>query len=176
MYGVTIWQIPANGGMLTAPYAFHGRDVWRALLGLTSLFVIINGVSSFQIDGMPMFDLIWVQIYEQMKRASIVAALIVQGYVRIRVVLCIHASCGLRSRSPKWWVAWLPNWVFGVVGMLLGGASIAAEIYVITYNWHWQGSQVLPPLINPHLLLVFLISDLCVLFVYDICHSVHNIT
>lgn len=55
--------------MLTAPYAFHGRDVSRALLGLTSLFVIINAVSSFQIDGMPMFDLIESKYTSRMKRA-----------------------------------------------------------------------------------------------------------
>ncbi|KAL6345383.1 hypothetical protein AAG906_015866 [Vitis piasezkii] len=81
-----ILEIPANGGMLTALYAFHGRDVSRALLGLTSLFVIINAVSSFQIDDQ-------------------------------------------EAQNDR--VAWLPNWVFGVVGMLLGGASIAAGIYVI---------------------------------------------
>ncbi|KAK9265526.1 hypothetical protein L1049_001771 [Liquidambar formosana] len=49
-------MIPANGGMLTALYQFHSRDVSRFALGLTSLFVIINAVSSFQIYGMPMFD------------------------------------------------------------------------------------------------------------------------
>lgn len=42
--------------MLTAIYQFHGRDTSQATLGLTSLFVIINAVSSFQIYGMPMFN------------------------------------------------------------------------------------------------------------------------
>ncbi|GAU22690.1 hypothetical protein TSUD_235120, partial [Trifolium subterraneum] len=37
--------IPANGGMLTALYAFHSQDVSRFVLGLTSFFVVVNGVA-----------------------------------------------------------------------------------------------------------------------------------
>lgn len=49
-------QIPTNGGMLTALYQFHYRNVSRSVLGMISLFVIINALSSFQIYGMPIFD------------------------------------------------------------------------------------------------------------------------
>ncbi|KAL6322873.1 hypothetical protein AAG906_020913 [Vitis piasezkii] len=49
-------KIPENGGMLTAIYSYHGRDTSQFVLALTSLLVIINSVSSFQIYGMPMFD------------------------------------------------------------------------------------------------------------------------
>ncbi|CAA0807712.1 Lysine histidine transporter-like 8 [Striga hermonthica] len=49
-------MIPANGGMLTALYAFHSRDIGRPILGLISCFVIVNALSSFQLYGMPMFD------------------------------------------------------------------------------------------------------------------------
>ncbi|KAG0457005.1 hypothetical protein HPP92_022162 [Vanilla planifolia] len=48
-------QIPTNG-ILQALYAFHGRDTSQVVLGLTSLLVVINGLSSFQIYAMPMFD------------------------------------------------------------------------------------------------------------------------
>ncbi|RVW51700.1 Lysine histidine transporter-like 8 [Vitis vinifera] len=122
-------QIPANGGMLTAPYAFHGRDVSRALLGLTSLFVIINAVSSFQIDGMPMFDLIESKYTSRMKRAcpwwprSLFRATF--GYVWFFVYPCF---LWLKIKKPKMMSSLVAETgVFGVVGMLLGGASIAAE-------------------------------------------------
>ncbi|KAL3613889.1 hypothetical protein CASFOL_041963 [Castilleja foliolosa] len=49
-------MIPTNGGMLTALYAFHSRDVARSVLGFISCFVVINALTSFQIYGMPMFD------------------------------------------------------------------------------------------------------------------------
>ncbi|XP_074571764.1 lysine histidine transporter-like 8 [Curcuma longa] len=48
-------MIPASG-ILTALNAFHGADTSRALLGLTTLLVIINSLSTFQIYAMPVFD------------------------------------------------------------------------------------------------------------------------
>ncbi|ERM96412.1 hypothetical protein AMTRI_Chr09g35870 [Amborella trichopoda] len=47
--------IPA-GGMVSALYGFHMKDIPRGLLGLTSLLVVINCLSSFQIYAMPVFD------------------------------------------------------------------------------------------------------------------------
>ncbi|KAI9181750.1 hypothetical protein LWI28_018241 [Acer negundo] len=49
-------QLIPNGGMLAAFYTFHSRDTSRFILGLTTLFMIINAVSSFHIYAMPMFD------------------------------------------------------------------------------------------------------------------------
>ncbi|MCL8600345.1 amino acid transporter [Proteus mirabilis] len=62
-------QIPANGGMLTALYKYHSQDASRVLLGLASLFVIINAVSSFQLYGMPTFDDMESQFTTRWKRA-----------------------------------------------------------------------------------------------------------
>ncbi|KAG7971529.1 hypothetical protein I3843_07G139000 [Carya illinoinensis] len=45
-----------NGGMLNALYKYHADDTPRWLLGLTSLLVVINSLSSFQIYAMPVFD------------------------------------------------------------------------------------------------------------------------
>ncbi|KAK4804790.1 hypothetical protein SAY86_004607 [Trapa natans] len=48
--------IPAHQGMLSALYRYHMHDTSKALLGLTSLLVVINSLSSFQIYAMPVFD------------------------------------------------------------------------------------------------------------------------
>ncbi|GAB2210456.1 hypothetical protein Droror1_Dr00015722 [Drosera rotundifolia] len=48
--------IPANGGMLRALQEYHGHDLPKFLLGITSLLVVINSLSSFQIYAMPVFD------------------------------------------------------------------------------------------------------------------------
>ncbi|XP_008777808.1 lysine histidine transporter-like 8 [Phoenix dactylifera] len=47
--------IPSSG-ILNALYEFHGKDTSRAVLGLTSLLVVINCLSSYQIYAMPVFD------------------------------------------------------------------------------------------------------------------------
>ncbi|KAL0913315.1 hypothetical protein M5K25_016766 [Dendrobium thyrsiflorum] len=48
-------QIPSNG-ILQALYQFHSRDTSKVVLGLTTLLVVINCLSSFQIYAMPVFD------------------------------------------------------------------------------------------------------------------------
>ncbi|KAJ6829651.1 lysine histidine transporter-like 8 isoform X1 [Iris pallida] len=48
-------QIPSKG-ILAALYAFHSKDTSRVLLGITSLLVVINCLTSFQIYAMPVFD------------------------------------------------------------------------------------------------------------------------
>ncbi|KAH6782790.1 Transmembrane amino acid transporter family protein [Perilla frutescens var. frutescens] len=48
--------IPINGGMLSALDEYHREDTPRMILGLASLFVVINCLTSFQIYAMPVFD------------------------------------------------------------------------------------------------------------------------
>ncbi|KAK9946836.1 hypothetical protein M0R45_012279 [Rubus argutus] len=48
--------IPSNGGMLYALNKFHGYDTSKFALGFTSLLVVVNSLSSFQIYAMPVFD------------------------------------------------------------------------------------------------------------------------
>ncbi|KAG5542529.1 hypothetical protein RHGRI_022166 [Rhododendron griersonianum] len=48
--------IPTNGGMQTALYKYHRNDTLKVILGLTSLLVVINCLTSFQIYAMPVFD------------------------------------------------------------------------------------------------------------------------
>ncbi|ONK72788.1 uncharacterized protein A4U43_C04F23240 [Asparagus officinalis] len=47
--------IPQNG-ILTAMFMFHSRDTSSAVLGLTTLLVVINCLAAFQIYAMPVFD------------------------------------------------------------------------------------------------------------------------
>lgn len=51
-----LWQIPSNGGMLTAFFQFHGHDTSKSVKGLVYLLVVIHCLSSFQIYAMPVFD------------------------------------------------------------------------------------------------------------------------
>lgn len=48
-------QTPPEG-ILAALFKQHGNDTSRGVLGLTSLLVVINCLSSFQIYAMPAFD------------------------------------------------------------------------------------------------------------------------
>ncbi|KAF7809608.1 lysine histidine transporter-like 8 [Senna tora] len=61
-------QIPSDGGMLTALYQFHSTDVSRVVLGMISLLVVVNGLCSFQIYGMPIFDDMESQYTKRMKK------------------------------------------------------------------------------------------------------------
>ncbi|XP_073045536.1 lysine histidine transporter-like 8 [Primulina eburnea] len=150
-------MIPPNGGMLVAVFAFHGRDVARWVLGLISSFVIINGVSSFQIYGMPMFDMMESHYTIRFKkpcpwwlRAAIramfgfgcffvavaipflgsVAGLI--GGIALPVTLAYPCFMWLKLKKPTmygptWWL----NWGLGLLGMGLSAALIAAGLYVV---------------------------------------------
>ncbi|KAL3843329.1 hypothetical protein ACJIZ3_000732 [Penstemon smallii] len=151
------YMIPANGGMLTALIAFRGQDVARWVLGLISLFVIINAVSSFQLYGMPMFDEIESIYTRRFKkpcpwwlRSTIralfgygcfflavaipflgsVAGLI--GGIALPVTLAYPCFMWLKIKKPKvysptWWL----NWGLGISGMGLSAILVAAGVYVV---------------------------------------------
>lgn len=150
-------QIPANGGMLSAFYAFHMRDTTQFVLGLASLFVIVNGVSSFQIYGMPMFDVMESMYTRRMKQPCpwwlraimrvffgftcfFVAVAIpflgslggLIGGISLPVTLAYPCFMWLKIKKPKiyspvWWL----NWVLGIFGMVLSVLLTVAGVYVI---------------------------------------------
>ncbi|XP_038886849.1 lysine histidine transporter-like 8 [Benincasa hispida] len=150
-------KIPRNGGMLTALYAFHSRDTSQFLIGLTSLLVIINAVSTFQIYGMPMFDSIEACYTKRKKQAcpwwlriilrtlfgftcffvaiaipflGSLAGLI--GGIALPVTFAYPCFMWLKMKKPKkYGIVWWVNWVLGVLGMGLSFAMIAAGIYVV---------------------------------------------
>ncbi|XP_042991491.1 lysine histidine transporter-like 8 [Carya illinoinensis] len=150
-------QLIPESGVLSALYAFHSRDVSRAVLGLTSLFVIVNAVSSFQIYAMPMFDYMesnytirkkepcpwWLRaVFRAMfgygcfflavavPFLGSLAGLI--GGLALPVTLAYPCFMWLKIKKPKmysgmWWL----NWVLGVLGMALSGTLVAAGVYVV---------------------------------------------
>ncbi|KAL6345431.1 hypothetical protein AAG906_015915 [Vitis piasezkii] len=150
-------KIPSNGGILTALYAFHSQDVSQFVLGLTSLFIIVNAVSSFQIYGMPMFDFMESKYTTRMKKPcpwwlrSLFRAMFGYGCFFVAVAIPFLGSlAGLiggialpvtlaypcfmwlkikkpKTYSPTWWL----NWGLGVLGMGLSSVLIAAGIYVV---------------------------------------------
>lgn len=143
--------------MLAALYQFHSRDVSQGVLGLTSLFVIVNALSSFQIYGMPMFDEMeskytvrkkqpcpwWLRaIFRAMfgfgcffvavaiPFLGSLAGLI--GGIALPVTLAYPCFMWLKIRKPKMYGAmWWLNWFLGVLGMSLSGVLIAAGLYVV---------------------------------------------
>ncbi|XP_030523813.1 lysine histidine transporter-like 8 [Rhodamnia argentea] len=149
--------IPVNGGMLTALYQFHYHNISRFVLGMTSLFVIINALSSFQIYGMPMFDDMESKYTSRKKQPcpwwlrSIFRAMFgfgcffvavaipflgsmagLIGGVALPVTLAYPCFMWLKMKKPKkyssmWWL----NWVLGTLGMLLSILLIAAGLYVV---------------------------------------------
>ncbi|KAL0351675.1 UNVERIFIED_CONTAM: Lysine histidine transporter-like 8 [Sesamum calycinum] len=150
-------KIPENGGILTAIYAFHGRDTSQTILGLISLFVIINALSSFQIYGMPMFDDMESKITKRMKKPcpwwlrvilrvmfgygcffvavaipflGSLAGLI--GGIAVPVTFAYPCLMWIRIKKPKkhsfmWWL----NWGLGISGTLLTVLLVAAGVYVV---------------------------------------------
>ncbi|OVA16028.1 Amino acid transporter [Macleaya cordata] len=49
-------MIPANGGLLDALHDFHEHDTSRFVLGLMTLLIVINSLTTIQIYAMPTFD------------------------------------------------------------------------------------------------------------------------
>ncbi|KAL2489395.1 Lysine histidine transporter-like 8 [Forsythia ovata] len=150
-------KIPENGGMLAAIYAFHGRDASQSVLGLISLFVIINALSAFQIYGMPMFDDMESKYTSRMKNPcpwwlrvifrvmfgygcffvavaipflGSLAGLI--GGVAVPVTFAYPCLMWIKIKKPeKYSLMWSLNWGLGIGGSLLSILLIAAGVYVV---------------------------------------------
>ncbi|XP_071925520.1 lysine histidine transporter-like 8 [Coffea arabica] len=48
--------IPSNGGIMSALDKYHRNDTSKVIPGATSLFIVLNSLTSFQIYAMPVFD------------------------------------------------------------------------------------------------------------------------
>ncbi|PSS21789.1 Lysine histidine transporter-like [Actinidia chinensis var. chinensis] len=149
--------IPKDGGMLTALYVYHSKTVSRSILGLISLFVIINAVAAFQIYGMQMFDDMESKIVKRLKKPCPWWFRVIQramfgygcffvavaipflgsfagliGGIALPVTLAYPCFMYLKIKRPQiygpmWWL----NWGLGVLGMSLSGILIAAGLYVV---------------------------------------------
>ncbi|KAL4335984.1 hypothetical protein GQ457_07G040830 [Hibiscus cannabinus] len=150
-------RIPKDGGMLKALFVFHGQDTSQFILGVTSLFVIINALSSFQIYAMPAFDDMESVYVKKKKKAlpwwsrAIFRALFgygcffvavaipflasftgLVGGVALPVTLAYPCFMWLKVKKPKVFSPiWCINWVLGLLGMALSGVLVAAGLYVV---------------------------------------------
>lgn len=143
--------------MLIALSAFHSTDTSRFVLGLASLFVIVNGVSSFQIYGMPMFDILeslyvrrkkqpcswWLRaliravygffIFFMAVAIPFLASLAgLTGGLALPVTLAFPCFMWLKVKKPKaYGPIWCIHWALGVLGIILSVLVTAAAIYLI---------------------------------------------
>ncbi|KAK1419365.1 hypothetical protein QVD17_28531 [Tagetes erecta] len=153
-------QLIPPSGMLTALFAFHSQDVAKSVLALTSILVIINALSSFQIYGMPVFDELesiyvvrfkkpcpwWLRVIIRgvfgffcfflavaIPFLASLAGLI--GGMSLPVTLVYPCLMWLKVKKPKvykptWWL----NWGLVVLGTILSVLLTAAGVYVIIDN------------------------------------------
>lgn len=149
-------QIP-NGGMLSALKRYHGDDTSKFLLGLTSLIVVINSLSSFQIYAMPVFDNLEARYTSNRNkpcpwwlrssfRASFgclaffiavalpflpsLAGLI--GGIALPITLAYPCFMWTLIKQPqKYSGIWFLNWALGVMGMVLSVLVLSGAIWGI---------------------------------------------
>ncbi|XP_072987418.1 lysine histidine transporter-like 8 [Typha latifolia] len=148
--------IPSDG-ILSAMYKFHSHDVSRVLLGFTTLLVIINCLSSFQIYAMPVFDNLegayvhrnnrpcprWLRsgfraffgslsffIAVAIPFLSDLAGLL--GGISLPVTLAYPCFMWILIKKPnKYSAMWYINWVLGSLGMCLSAVLVIGGIWRI---------------------------------------------
>ncbi|KAI3804057.1 hypothetical protein L1987_32225 [Smallanthus sonchifolius] len=153
-------QLIPPSGMLTALFVYHSQDVAKSILGFTSLLVILNALSTFQIYGMPTFDEMESKYVKRYKKPCewwqrmIIRAVFgftcfflgvaipflanlagLVGGIALPVTLAYPCFMWIRIKKPKvyspmWWL----NWGLGVVGMILSALLISAGIYVVIHD------------------------------------------
>ena len=152
-----ILQIPTNGGMLSALDKYHGNDTPREVLGLTTLFFVINSLTSFQIYAMPAFDNMEFRYTSKNNgpcpwwlRAGIrvffgcltlfisvalpflknLAGLI--GGIALPVTLAYPCLMWIRIKNPqRYSLMWWLNWTLGSLGMILSILLVFGAIWTI---------------------------------------------
>ncbi|PKA56031.1 Lysine histidine transporter-like 8 [Apostasia shenzhenica] len=147
-------KVPPSG-ILQALYTFHAGNVPAAILGLTTLLVVINCLSSFQIYAMPIFDKMEAGYTEKKNRPcprwlrsafrgffvalafllavafpflSDMAALI--GAIALPVTLAYPCFMWVILKKPKRFSAmWYINWSLGSFGMGLSSVLAAGGLW-----------------------------------------------
>uniref|UniRef100_A0A7N0UIC0 Amino acid transporter transmembrane domain-containing protein n=1 Tax=Kalanchoe fedtschenkoi TaxID=63787 RepID=A0A7N0UIC0_KALFE len=153
-------MIPVYGSLLEAFYYYHSMDVSRIVLGLISVFVVVNAASSFQIYGMPSFDQMesgyisikkkpcpwWVRalfriVFGYMCFFGAVAIPFVGsvsgliGGLSLPVTLVYPCFMWLAIKKPAklssiWWL----NWFLGTLGVFLTVATVAGGVYSVLHT------------------------------------------
>ncbi|CAK9178349.1 unnamed protein product [Ilex paraguariensis] len=149
--------IPTNGGMLSALHKYHGHDTAKFILGLTSLFVVINCLTSFQIYAMPVFDNLEFRYTSNMNRpcpwwlrtgfrvffgclAFFIAVALpflpslagLIGGITLPLTLAYPCFMWIRIRKPQLYSSmWYLNWVLGSLGIILSILLVFGAIWTI---------------------------------------------
>ncbi|KAK7283444.1 hypothetical protein RIF29_12962 [Crotalaria pallida] len=149
--------IPSNGGMLSALHKYHKHDTSKFIIGLTSLLVVINSLSSFQIYAMPVFDNLesrytstknrpcprWLRIALRgffgclaffisiaLPFLPSLAGLI--GGIALPITLAYPCFMWIVIKKPsKYSSNWCLNWTLGAVGMILSVLVVTGAIWDI---------------------------------------------
>ncbi|KAK3143986.1 hypothetical protein QOZ80_4AG0307440 [Eleusine coracana subsp. coracana] len=147
-------QIPPNG-ILTALYKFHSHDVSRLVLGIATLLVIINCLTTYQIYAMPVYDNMeagyvhkkdrpcpwWLRsgfrvffgavnflIAVALPFLSELAGLL--GGISLPVTLAYPCFMWVAIKKPgKGSAMWNINWALGVFGMVLSFVLVVGNLW-----------------------------------------------
>jgi hypothetical protein len=147
-------QMPPNG-VLSALYKFHSRDVSRLVVGLATLLVVVNCLTTFQLYAMPVFDNMeagyvhkkhrpcpwWLRagfraffgavnllIAVAMPFLSELAGLL--GGISLPVTLAYPCFMWVAiMKPPRGSAMWCVNWVLGSLGMVLSFALIVGNLW-----------------------------------------------
>ncbi|KAJ0725376.1 putative amino acid transporter, transmembrane domain-containing protein [Helianthus annuus] len=149
--------MPTTGGMLTALYKYHGQATSKAILELTSILVIINCLTSFQIYAMPVFDNLELRYVTKMNGpcpwwvragsrvffgvlAFFVAVALpflpslagLIGGIALPITLAYPCFMWIVMKKPDqyskmWWI----NWILGCLGMTLSALLVFGAIWTI---------------------------------------------
>ncbi|KAJ6409983.1 hypothetical protein OIU84_009471 [Salix udensis] len=153
-------RIPSNGGLQAAFYKYRRNDTSQFIMGLVSLLIIINALSSFQIYAMPMFDELESIFTKRMKKPcqwwlriilravfgygvfflaiaipSIGSVGGLVGGISLPVTLAYPCFMWLKMKKPKkYGKMWYLNWSLGITGLILSVLFMAAGVFVIKEN------------------------------------------
>ncbi|KAF3669020.1 Lysine histidine transporter-like 8 [Capsicum annuum] len=146
-----------NEGILSALDNYHGEDTSRAILGLTSLLVVIHCLTSFQIYAMPVFDNLEFRYTSNKKQpcpwwlrtglrlffgclALFIAVALpflpslagLIGGIALPVTLAHPCLMWIMIKKPKRYSSsWFVNWSLGVLGLVLSVVLVFGAIWTI---------------------------------------------
>lgn len=143
--------------MLTALDKYHRNDTSRVILALTSIFVVINSLTAFQIYAMPVFDNLEFRYTSNKKgpcpwwlRAGLrlffgcltffisvalpflkdLAGLL--GGIALPVTLAYPCLMWIMIKKPhKFSSMWWLNWSLGILGMVMSVSLVFGAIWTI---------------------------------------------
>ncbi|KAK9755159.1 hypothetical protein RND81_01G006000 [Saponaria officinalis] len=148
---------PTNEGILSALYKYHGHDTPKYLLSFTSLLVVINSLSSFQLYAMPVFDNLefrytssrnkpcprWLRsgiraffgcltVFIAFALPFLPSLAGLLGGVTLPLTLAYPCLMWLKIKKPRKYTSmWFLNWGLGCLGILLSILLVTGAVWSI---------------------------------------------